>query len=169
MTVTLRPARFPVDAETVAALVRDFVLTVVEQVPEDREGILAKYPLDAMDAMTARFAEIHARPHGQILLAFAGDRPVGVGMMRRLPDGAAELQRIYVRPEARGAGLGRRLTLALMEQARADGAPVVRLDTGRTLAGAIALYRGLGFVEIPPYHRNTPQLDHALVYFERPL
>ncbi|HEX8740652.1 MAG TPA: GNAT family N-acetyltransferase [Casimicrobiaceae bacterium] len=74
-------------------------------------------------------------------------RPIGV-------TGAAELKRLYLREAARGAGLGRRLTLAAIERARAIGYREIMLDTLATMTAAQALYASLGFRPCAPYYRN---------------
>ena len=71
---------------------------------------------------------------------------------------------MWVAPAARGLGLGRRLLRELEEQARRRGARVVRLETNRTLAEAIALYRSAGYVEIEPFN-DEPYAHH---WFEKP-
>lgn len=86
------------------------------------------------------------------------------------PD-AAEIKRLYVRPAGRGAGLGKRLTETALQRAKDLGATRVLIDTGAWMDSALALYRGLGFVEIPRYpeSENDPALEPHLVYMEKVL
>jgi len=66
-----------------------------------------------------------------------------------------ELERLLVRPEFRGRGLGVKLGRYLIEEARAIGYTAMRLDTiAGKMEHAIVLYRSIGFEEIPPYYKN---------------
>lgn len=95
-----------------------------------------------------------AAPRGAWLVARSGSAAVGCGGVRLLDARVAELKRMYVDPSARGAGLARRLVTELEAHARSLGAQVVRLDTGRDMTPAIALYRSCGYVEIDDYNGN---------------
>ncbi|MEA2501344.1 MAG: hypothetical protein QOD01_1455, partial [Actinomycetota bacterium] len=61
------------------------------------------------------------------------------------PKGFAYLRALGVHPEARGRGVGRALTVACLEQARADGAAGIALNTVSLMTAATALYERLGF------------------------
>ena len=61
---------------------------------------------------------------------------------------------MYVAPAARGTGAARTLLTRLEMAGSVLGAGVVRLDTGRGMAPAVALYRSAGYAEIPDYNGN---------------
>ena len=79
---------------------------------------------------------------------------VGTAAVRRLAPGVAELKRMWLRPDRRGRGLAPRLMNRCLEEARALGGRVLRLDSEHRLAAAVRLYRRYGFVEIADYNRN---------------
>ena len=94
-------------------------------------------------------------PSGAFVIVREDGRTVAGGGIRRLADGVCEIKRMFVRPEARGRGHGRRLLTAL-EQAAADlGYRVVRLDTAQSMTTAMAMYRAAGYREIPDYNGNS--------------
>ena len=108
---------------------------------------------------------MYAPPRGRLLLAIEDGNPAGCVGLREWDADTAEMKRLYVAPAYRGRGLGRVLTEAALSEARAVGYRRVRLDTLPSLMQpAIALYRELGFREIPPYRQNP--IPGAL-YFER--
>jgi ribosomal protein S18 acetylase RimI-like enzyme len=104
-------------------------------------------------------------PRGAFLLARLRGRPVGCVVLWLSPGRPAEMKRMWVAPEARGLGLGRRLLAEVESRAAKAGAKVLRLDTNRVLVEAIALYRRSGFVEVPPFNDEP----HAHHWFEKRL
>ena len=69
-------------------------------------------------------------PGGAFLVGYRDGAAVCGGGIKRLPDGACEIKRMYVVPAARGQGVARALLRALEDAARGLGYDVVRLDTG---------------------------------------
>jgi DNA-binding MarR family transcriptional regulator/predicted GNAT family acetyltransferase len=137
----------------------------------------------AVEAMAAYFAEIGRRfgfepgdawrvdaesmtaPDGFFVVATSDGEPVACGGVQRLPDGPAEIKRMWVHDGWRGAGLGARLLRHLEDRAREHGYAVVRLDTNDTLTEAIAMYERAGYRAIARYNDNP----WARCWFEKEL
>jgi ribosomal protein S18 acetylase RimI-like enzyme len=96
----------------------------------------------------------YAPPNGRLLVARSHERSLGCVALRPLDGDTAELKRLWVRTEARGAGAGRLLAAHVVEEARSAGYARVRLDTTPGMEAAQALYESLGFVAIPAYRPN---------------
>jgi ribosomal protein S18 acetylase RimI-like enzyme len=97
----------------------------------------------------------YAPPRGALLVAVEGDRYLAMIALRPIARTVAEMKRLYVRPEARGRGLARRLIARLCEEARRLNYTELRLDTLPMMGEAQALYEAYGFVDIEPYY-ETP-------------
>jgi DNA-binding MarR family transcriptional regulator/GNAT superfamily N-acetyltransferase len=108
-------------------------------------------------------AKVFARPSGAFVVARVRGRPVGCGAVKFKGKLPAEFKRMWIAKESRGLGLGKRLLDALEDQARAAGAPAVRLETNRTLTEAIAMYRQSGYREIEPFNDEP----YAHYWFEK--
>ena len=94
-------------------------------------------------------------PTGAFLVIYAGGKPVAGGGLKRDDDGVAEIKRMYVVPEARRQGLGRRLLEALEDRARELGYARIRLDTGARQPHAQAMYERAGYHPIDNYNGNS--------------
>jgi putative acetyltransferase len=88
---------------------------------------------------------------------------VGSVAIKRLPDGSGELKRLYVRPSARGTGLGKTLAESVVERARERGYSLLRLDTLPTMEAAQGIYACLGFT---PSERYSDNPIPGVMFFE---
>lgn len=108
-----------------------------------------------IDAEVAGLPGDYAPPRGALLVAVDGDRHLATIGLRELEGDVCEMKRLYVRPEARGRGLARRLITRLCDEAKSLGYVEIRLDTLPMMGDAQAIYEGYGFVDIAPYY-DTP-------------
>lgn len=104
-------------------------------------------------------------PAGVLLIARLRGKAIGCGALKFHPGEPTELKRMWVAPEARGLGLGRRLLADLERHARDAGARIVRLETNRALREAIQLYRSSGYREVAAFNEE-PYAHH---WFEKQL
>jgi putative acetyltransferase len=106
-----------------------------------------------------RLEDMYGPPSGCLLLAKHELASLETGLvgccaLRRFSDGVCEMKRLYVKPAARGARLGRQLSGGVIARARTLGYRRMVLDTIEDMIPAQALYRSLGFKEIGPYYFN---------------
>lgn len=138
-------------------------------------SLLAEYaaslPIDLcfqnFDAELAALPGDYAAPRGALILARTQRELVGCCALRPLDaadyPNACEMKRLYVRPDLRGCGLGRRLAEAVMEAAQQAGYACMLLDTLSEMETARAMYQELGFTEVPPYYYNPIEGAHYLM------
>ena len=99
-------------------------------------------------------AEEYGPPGGAFLLAVENGVNVGCVGLRKLPQGAGEMKRLYTVPAVRGRGVGRLLAQAIVGEARRLGYPAVVLDTLPFMKEAQGLYASLGFEPTAAYRYN---------------
>jgi DNA-binding MarR family transcriptional regulator len=127
-------------------------------------GARFEHGFDAGHSLPLDDAEMRP-PLGAFLLATVDGEPVACGALKPMAPGVAYLKRMWVADLVRGLGFGRRMLAALESQARELGFTTVRLETNRALTEAIRLYRGSGYVEVPPFN-DEPYAHH---WFEKRL
>jgi len=116
--------------------------------------------LDAPDMPRAGPAEL-SPPGGVYLVGYRDGVPVCGGGVKRLPDGACEIKRMYVVPGARRSGVARALLAALEDAARAMGYRIARLDTGSRQPHAQAFYEAAGYRRVANFNDNPAAAFHG--------
>jgi putative acetyltransferase len=140
---TIRLANRPGDIATVATLFREYQI-----------GLGVSLCFQDFDAELANLPGEYAEPSGCILLAERAGGALGAVALRPIAGDLGEMKRLYLRDAARGLGIGRKLAVGIMQEARERGYRRMRLDTLPKLTAAIALYGQLGFRAIAPYNDN---------------
>lgn len=143
-----------------AELTADVSRALIQSLNAELSGM---YPEAGANHFSLDPAEV-ADGRGAFLVVTLDGTAVGCGAMRRLDGATAELKRMYVAPDVRGKGFGRRLVAALEAEARALGVQRLVLETGIRQAAALSLYRATGFHPIPLYgeYRMSPDTSVCL-------
>ena len=131
----------------------------------------AQFCFGSLQKEAARLPFFYLEQGGGCLMAYAKGEPAGFIAWRTLPltiaPAAWELKRLWVRPAARGLGLGRALLKAALDRAVAAGQQSVFLDTAPdAMATAVRLYFELGFKPCAPYRDHPVE---GLAYFVKHL
>jgi GNAT superfamily N-acetyltransferase len=141
--IDIRSAEFPRDLDTVRELFREYV-----------EGLGVDLSFQSFEEEVGALPGKYAPPRGRLLLAWSDAQPVGCVAMRPIDEVRCEMKRLFVRPQARGTQLGRRLAERICQEAREAGYSRICLDTLATMTSAQKLYESLGFAPIEPYVFN---------------
>lgn len=126
--------------------VRELVFGVLAEygLKSDREG--TDRDLDDLaghyDARGGRF-DVIAAPEGRI---------VGCVGLYPLQEGVVELRKMYLVPECRGSGMGRRLLDHALASARELGFRRMELETNSKLVEAVRMYERYGFRRVEACH-----------------
>lgn len=147
--LNIAPAASPQDILDVRMLFREYAGLVAEalcfqEFDRELDALPGEYAPPGGALLVARDADAAARSR-------TGGNAAGCVALRRLDAGIGEMKRMYVRAPYRGSGLGRRLAIAVIDEARKRKYARLVLDTLPKLATAIALYRDLGFRETGAY------------------
>lgn len=141
--IIIRPADFPKDAPLLRTLFREYAVWL--GVDLDFQGF---------EVELANLPGAYAPPQGIALIAEQNGAAIGCVAMRPVKDDTCEMKRLWLRPEARGQGLGQTLAQRLFQAAIEAGYRHMVLDTLENMTGARRLYSRLGFHPIPAYYHN---------------
>lgn len=166
---TISPAETPEDFQAFGSVCRAYVEWCRERYRDMPWFVEEVFGYQALEDELTGLAQKYGQPAGRTMLAVGKDGVVAGGAYRRLSDTVCELKRLFVTDKARGFGIGRKLSDALISAAVSDGYITMQLDTGNRLTEAISMYQSMGFEHIPPYHEYPERLMPYLVFMEKPI
>jgi GNAT superfamily N-acetyltransferase len=150
-------------------VLREYLWWVVDRFVTDLE-----VPIDDPAAMVEHHHQLFQKelpnllgPRGRLLVARLGDAVAGVGALKPVDEAIAEIKRMYVRPQARGLGIGRAMLQRLVDDARDLGYRKARLETGVFMTEAQTMYRSFGFRDIPMFDNAETAMSDGLTPFVR--
>src|SRR5262249_22924042 len=118
------------------------------------------------DDIRKKFPGEHVPPDGCLLIAKNGEHVCGCVALGRLTETIGEMRTLFVRPAWRGEGVGRKLSEAILGEARKFGYSYLRLDTLAFMNSARSLYRSMGFYDIAPYRDISESLKQYICFLE---
>ena len=141
----------------------EFIIAETQEDYSEARVLLREYEAESeVDLCFLGFEEeietlerMYGPPCGRFLVLRVEERTAGCVALEDSGGGICEMKRLYVRPEFRGKGLGRKCAEEVVRMARESGYNAVRLHTLPAMRAAVALYRSMGFAEIAPYD-ETP-------------
>lgn len=141
--------RTEADAADVRLLVAEFFDGLRDRYPEGAESFTAYWNQQDMPTQLRDLLTIFAPPKAECLLARLNGEAVGIVMTKPFSGDICEMNRMFVRPTARGHGVGRALVGEILEVARGHGYKRMMLASGTRHTEANALYRSFGFAHDP--------------------
>lgn len=106
------------------------------------------------------------KPFGTLILIKHNEQFIGCAGIRCFEQNIAELKRMFIKPEYRAFGLGKKLMHFAIDFSKKSGYKFIRLDTMKTMKAAINIYKACGFYEIESYRYN-PSAD--VIFMEKKL
>ncbi|TDD59338.1 GNAT family N-acetyltransferase [Kribbella antibiotica] len=116
------------------------------------------------DSPESQAVSDYGEPRGLLLVGYKpSGEPVGCGGYRTYDrqERLVEVRKMFVSPDNRGQGLGRRILDHLEQHAATHGARGILLETGSLNRAAIRLYSGAGYQPIPSYVPGRCELNRA--------
>jgi len=112
------------------------------------DELAAMYPEPGANHFTLTPEQVDG---GGFFVAHLDGTPVGCGAFRMIEPAVAEIKRMFVDPDVRGAKVGAALVDTLEAAAAGAGATRLVLETGTRQHAALGLYERLGFTPVPAW------------------
>ena len=117
-----------------------------------REFGLAARVTSLLEPNDYAILDVYGHPRSAYYVAMADDDVLGgagISPLAKSDRGTCELQRMYLRPQHRGRGIGQGLLAACLDMARSLGFERCYAETVSEMSTAIAFYERNGFRRLP--------------------
>ncbi len=132
----------------------------------NREWIEKYFWMEPIDFEVLQHPDKNIIDHGgEILMALLNKEAVGTAALKFVSEGIYEFTKMAVNENYQGKQIGKKLAIAAIEEAKKRKATKIILYSNTKLETAIALYRKIGFVEMPvdgPYKRSNIKMEIKL-------
>ena len=135
-------------AKEARALFSEYTQQLVAGEPSFQKYLDIQHYGDELEHLEKKYG----MPEGRLYIALWDGKPAGCIGPRKLDGHRCEMKRLYVRPAFREKRIGSALVRRIVADAREIGYAHMLLDTLPCLERAIAMYRAMGFYEIPSYN-----------------
>ena len=133
----------------------------------NRAWIEEYFWMEPIDFHVLQHPDEHIIAHGgAILMAYVGNEVGGTVALKFVEEGIFEFTKMAVDERFRGQKVGRLLAEAAIVKAKVMGAHTIILYSSSKLKPALALYRKIGFCDVPvdgPYKRSDVKMMLVLV------
>lgn len=135
----------PEDLDALREMIRAFVRWAMAEIAKDNNPAVFAGLEEELAGLPGRYGP----PGGGLVLARLDGEPAGCVCFFDRGGGTMEIKRMFVRPEARGHGIGAAMLDRLLADARAAGHRRGLLWSHHSMRPAHALYRRAGFRDVP--------------------
>lgn len=130
-----------------------------------------RVPMEVPMGNTMQRIDTYVPPKGHTFVWDENGRVLGMIILKHLGARQMEVKRLYLKPETRGQGLGRKLVRHCEAVARAEAVDLLLLDSITPLTEAIQLYENEGYTFRDAYPGSEiaeiPELADHCVYMEK--
>lgn len=166
--IQIVPADTEAHIQSAITLSQEYVTWMIAAIREHYPELdLAEFTSEHdYDDLRQKFPGEHVPPDGRLYVALNDGQAGGMIALGKLSDSVCEMRTLFVRPDMRGLGMGKRLVDTILQDARAIGYHHMRLDTLGFMEDALRMYRALGFEPIAAYRDVSDSLKQHIRFLE---
>lgn len=153
-------------AEEVRQLLKSFFGWHLHRHGEDEHLIRKYFDKASFEKELDELPGKYGPPDGSLLLAYHDGVAAGCVALKRIGPESCEMKRMFVYEKFQGLGVGRRLAMEIVKEAKKLGYKKMNLDTSFRQVEAMRLYESIGFRKCEPYYQMPAEVENWLVFME---